>query len=102
MTMFKVHRSGNETLVYKDGKLIEQKANPETIYIIQATNRGGHPADIKEAVLTFPNGRPVCCGIEMYCAGGVIGNRPDGIRGDIEHLWRCDRCGMEVNDILSE
>lgn len=51
--------------------------------------------------LSFPKSKPICCGIEMYPCGGVIGLRPDNIKGDIEHLWRCKKCGQETNDILS-
>ena len=51
--------------------------------------------------VSFPKGRPKCCGQEMYPAGGVLGKRPDGKVGDVEHFWRCDICKQETNDLLS-
>lgn len=52
--------------------------------------------------LSFPKTIPICCGKEMYPCGGVIGERPDGIKGDIEHDWRCETCGKETIDILGK
>lgn len=51
--------------------------------------------------VSFPKGRPKCCGQEMYAAGGVLGKRPDGNVGDVERFWRCDVCKSEVVDLLS-
>lgn len=51
--------------------------------------------------VSFPKGRPKCCGREMYPCGGILGKRPDGKVGDVEHFWRCDICKSEVVDLLS-
>jgi hypothetical protein len=51
--------------------------------------------------LTFPENRPVCCGISMYACGGIIGKRPDNEIGDVEHQWRCEICGNEITDVLA-
>lgn len=51
--------------------------------------------------VSFPKGRPKCCGREMYPCGGVLGKRPDGKVGDVEHYWRCDICKSEVVDLFS-
>jgi hypothetical protein len=51
--------------------------------------------------VSFPKCKPKCCGREMYPCGGVLGKRPDGKIGDVEHLWRCDICKQETNDLLS-
>lgn len=51
--------------------------------------------------LEFPKTIPMCCNQQMYPCGGVIGERPDGFNGDVEHQWRCEKCGKETTDILS-
>lgn len=51
--------------------------------------------------VSFPKGRPKCCGREMYPCGGVLGKRPDGKFSDVEHFWRCDVCKSEIVDLLS-
>ncbi len=65
-----------------------------------AENQQLNIADVSGSV-SFPKGRPKCCGQEMYAAGGVLGKRPDGKVGDVEHFWRCDVCKAEVVDLLS-
>jgi len=68
------------------------------------SNEAEKPALNKGAVsgsVSFPKGRPKCCGREMYPCGGVLGKRPDGKVGDVEHFWRCDVCKSEVVDLLS-
>lgn len=70
----------------------------------QNINKPQNPAFLQGAVsgsVSFPKGRPKCCGQEMYATGGVLGKRPDGKVGDVEHLWRCDICKQETNDLLS-
>lgn len=57
--------------------------------------------NIEDVVLEFPKNDPICCGVAMYPCGGLIGKRPDGINGDIEHYWRCEKCGQETNDQLN-
>ncbi len=45
----------------------------------------------------LPLARPVCCGLNMYPCGGVIGSK-----GDEEHFWRCDKCKKETIDVKVE
>jgi hypothetical protein len=59
-----------------------------------------HFTDAKNYI-GFPKIRPQCCGTESYAAGGVLGKRPDGKVGDVEHFWRFPICKKEIIDILA-
>ncbi len=47
--------------------------------------------------VSFPKGRPKCCGRGMYAAGGTVGN----IDENSVRYWRCDVCKQEVTDLAS-
>lgn len=48
-------------------------------------------------VVSFPKGRPKCCGREMYAVGGTVGK----IDENSVRYWRCDVCKQEVTDLAS-
>jgi hypothetical protein len=47
--------------------------------------------------VSFPKGRPKCCGREMYAAGGTLGK----IDENSLRYWRCDVCKQEITDLTS-
>ncbi len=65
-----------------------------------ASNEAESPAFLVGAVsssVSFPKGRPKCCGREMYAAGGTVGKIQEGS----VRYWRCEVCRQEVTDIAS-
>ncbi len=63
-------------------------------------NTPKNPALSKTAVsssVSFPKGRPKCCGREMYSAGGTVGKI---VEGSVRY-WRCEVCRQEITDIAS-
>jgi hypothetical protein len=65
-----------------------------------ASNEAESPAFLVGAVsgsVSFPKGRPKCCGREMYAAGGTVGIMDE----NSVRYWRCDVCKQEVTDLAS-
>lgn len=45
------------------------------------------------------NETPICCGIKMYMAGGIVGAKDEF---EAVYFYRCGICGKEIEDIPYE
>jgi len=65
-----------------------------------ASEEAQSPAFLVGAVsgsVSFPKGRPKCCGSEMYPAGGTVGMMDE----NSVQYWRCSICNNEFTDLAS-
>lgn len=65
---------------------------------VNNTTKPQHDAKLHvSGSVSFPKGRPKCCGREMYAAGGTLGKMDE----NSERYWRCEVCKKEVTDLAS-
>jgi len=64
---------------------------------MQTTTKNKQENDNSKIKASFPKNRPKCCGVDMYRAGGTVG---EIVKGSVQY-WRCEICNNETEDIAN-